>query len=657
MKNKLRLILQLLFLGAIGYVALRPAFDGRYLSDFEKYCPFGGIASLGSKLNQGTMACTMGEVQVALGVGLLFGALLIGKLFCSYLCPIGSIGEWLGKLGAKLKVRLRMPGFLDRPMRSLKYVLLFLTLYYTMTSSELFCKKFDPYFATANLFGNRDSVLYFAIPALAIAVLGSVFFRLFWCRYLCPLGAVSNIFLNVIGAGAVILAFVIARMAGATLSYVWLIGGLALAGLILELGFMRSFLMPLPRITRNKETCTECGVCDKHCPQGITVSKFEKITHLDCTLCADCVYSCPGQNTLSIQRKKNLLYLPPAAVVVLAALSLGASTKLDFTTLAKRWDNFNDLKKVEVYRRTGLKHVKCYGSSMALKAKLQTVEGIVGLDTYASSHTVRVYYDPSRISEKKVEASLFSPTKEQVRAITPPPPKAFSIYEVGVYKLFDAYDFLYLFHSLKKDEGIYGFETRYGEPVRVNVFFDPDKTGPSQIAQRIEAKEVQLPVNQGKGVETVKIDFKTADKGKVAGQVTLPEFRKRMFKAYDREFNDYSTHKSAQLSAFVFPMPEAAVARFRRAFGFLTSHLSADDGVVRFSTRYLDVPSGIVFFDTSMTDIEKVKKALAQPKLTVFTGNNQTKELENPFHIKTEGKVVPASELNLDDAAADDESA
>ena len=656
MKNKLRLALQLLFLGAIGYVAVRPMFDGRFLRDFEKYCPFGGIASLVSKLSQGTMACTMGEVQVALGVGLLFGALVVGKLFCSYVCPIGSIGEWLGKLGAKFKVRMEMPGLLDRPLRALKYVLFFLTVYFTMTSSELFCKKFDPYFATANLFGNRDSVLYFALPALAIVVLGSIFFRLFWCRYLCPLGAVSNIFLNVIGAGTVIIAFVIAKMAGATLGYVWLVGGLTVSGLVMELGFMRSFFTPIPRITRNTTTCTDCGSCDRHCPQGIAVSKFVKVTHIDCTLCADCVYSCPGGTTLTIQKRKSLVYLPPLAVLALVALSLGASTMLDFTTLSKRWDNFSELKKVEVYKRTGLKQVKCYGSSMALKAKLQTVEGIVGLDTYASSHSVRIYYDPERISEKKVAASLFSPTREQVRDIPSPPPKTFSICDVGVYKLFDAYDFLYLLHSFKKDEGIYGFETRHGEPVRVSVFFDPEKTGASNIIQRIEAKEVQLPVNQGKGVNTVKINFKTEDNGKVSGQLTLAQFKQRMFKTYDCEFNRYSSHKQEKLSAFVFPMPEAAVLRFRRAFGLLSSHLSADNGVVRFSTRFLDVPSGIVLFDPSATDIEKVKKALGQPKLTVFLTSDKTKEFTNPFHIESEGKVVPAAELNLDGAASGDEN-
>ena len=59
----------------------------------------------------------------------------------------------------------------------------------------------------------------------------------------------------------------------------------------------------------------------------------------------------------------------------------------------------------------GLKNIKCYGSSMALKGTLENIDGIYGLDTYAKSHTVKVYYDPSDISEKKVKASLFTPLK------------------------------------------------------------------------------------------------------------------------------------------------------------------------------------------------------------------------------------------------------
>jgi hypothetical protein len=649
MKNKPRLALQLLCFGAVLYVGLRPVFDKRFAADFEKYCPFGGIGSLFSKLNLGTMSCTMGEVQVALGVGLLLGALFVGKLFCSHVCPVGTVGEWFGRLGAKFHVRLEMPKRADRLLRALKYVLLFVTLYVTATTSELFCKKFDPYFASANLFGNRDSVLYYAIPAVALVVLGSVFLRLSWCRYLCPLGAVSNVFLNVAGAGAVVLAFVVAKLAGAHISYVWLIAGLALAGLITELGWMRSLLLPLPKITRNEDTCTGCGLCDKSCPQGIAVSKCRKVQHLDCTLCTDCVYACPGKHTLEIQGSRNLKYLAPASAVLLVLLSLGAATRFSFTTLSSRWDDFTSLKKVLMYERTGLKNVKCYGSSVALRGKLKSVPGVVGLDTYASSHTVKVYYDPARISEERVIASLFSPMREQVRLISTNAPKALSIYEVGVQGLFDSYDFIHLYYALKNNEGIYGVESRYGEPVMVTVLFDADKTKPQAIRQNIETNQIQMPVNAGKATETIKINFKTVDSGKVAGELAVADFKKRMFKTYDSEFNDYAKYKKEQLSALIFPMPEAASPRYRRAMGLLVSHISGDDAVVRFSTRHLEVPSAIIFFDASKTDVEKLKKSLVQPKLTVYLSSDKTREMENPFHLKPEGKVMPAAEVKLDD--------
>ena len=174
MKNKIRIYIQFIFLGLIGYVIIRPIFDKAYLADFEKYCPFGGIASSFSKLNQDTMSCNMSETQLLLGLGLLLGAVFVGKLFCSYVCPIGTFTEWIGRLGDKLKIRREMPVKLDRYMRVLKYLLLFVTVYLTMTTSELFCKEFDPYFASVNLFKNSDITLYFAITAFVITIAGAI---------------------------------------------------------------------------------------------------------------------------------------------------------------------------------------------------------------------------------------------------------------------------------------------------------------------------------------------------------------------------------------------------------------------------------------------------------------------------------------------------
>jgi ferredoxin len=647
MKNIIRLFFQFLFLGLIGYVAVRPLFDPSYVADFESYCPFGGISSLGSKLNQGTMSCNMSEVQVILGVGLLIGAVIFGKLFCSYVCPIGTFTEWIGKLGDKLKVRINIRGFIDRPLRLLKYGLLFVTLYFTMTTSELFCKEFDPYYASVNLFDNTDIVLYFAIPAFIITVLGSLFFRLFWCRYLCPLGAITNIFANVVISGGIILLYIVANLLGAELSLVWLLAAIVTAGALNELVFKRNFLTPLPKITRNLENCSDCGLCDQKCPQGIQISKFEKVTSVDCTLCTDCVYTCPLKNTLSISKKKNLRYLSPIAVVVLIVVSLGFASGFEFTTISERWGNFASTGNLQVYEQTGLKNIKCYGSSMSLKSTLENVDGIVGLDTYAKSHSVAVYYDPSLISEKKVKASLFTPTKMEVRKMKEPVLDSLAVWDAEIYGLFDVYDYNNLFYTLRIDEGVYGFETHFGEPVLATIYYDPSKTDPVMIKQQIEKEEIE--VKKPQVTETVELNFNVVEDGAVREFIGFEDYRRTIFRPYDRMFNKYKSYNPDSLKMFIFPMTEAGIASLRRYFGSLSSHLSADDGIVRLSTRFIDEPTGIIFFDPSQTNVEKIKAALVKPVLTVFTSETETRDMENPFHIKPEGKIAGINEVIIDD--------
>lgn len=646
MKNKIRLIFQFIILGLIGYVAVRPLFDSAYIADFEAYCPFGGLASLGSKLNQGTMSCQMSEVQLMMGIGLIVGVIIIGKLFCSYICPIGTITEWIGKLGAKLKIRFEMPNLLDKPMRILKYALLFITLYLTMTTSELFCKEFDPYFASANLFSNADITIWFAISAFAITILGSIFFRLFWCKYLCPLSAISNIFLNIVPAAIIILAFVTVNLLGAELSYIWLIGALVLLGLVTEVGFKRSFLMPYPKITRDEIKCTDCGFCDDECPQGIKISEFKVVTHIDCNLCTDCVYACPHKNILTVGKKKNLQYLAPVAVTLLVLLSLGASTQVEFKTISERWNNFDSDYNYAVYEQTGLKNVKCYGSAMSLKNTLDKVEGVYGLDAYASSHTVVIYYDPKVINQKKVKESLFTPTKMQVHIAKPSEIDSLAEWKVGIYGLFDLYDFNNLFYALKDNESIYGFETHYGEPVITSIFYDASKTNIDKMIAQIE-REVAI-AKKPTGSEEIEIDFKVEGKGEKKGYLQLAEYRHRIFRTYDRMFNNYLQYNAEELAVLSFPMPEAGAPALRRYFSSLTSHLSADSGVVRMSTRWTDKPTAYIFFVKEKTNVEKIKAALVKPMLTIFVSDTETRDIKNPFNIKPDGEVTNVTDLKID---------
>lgn len=647
MKNKVRVFLQALIIGLLGYVATRPLYDGAYLADFEAYCPFGGISSLMSKFHQGTMSCQMGSVQLMLGIGLIIGVILVGKLFCSHLCPIGSVSEWLGKIGDKLKMRFDLPEWLDRPMRSLKYVLLFITIYFTMTSSELFCKEYDPYFAFVYLFGNTDSVLMYAVPAFIITILGAIFLRLFWCKYLCPLSAASNIFLNIVPVAGVILLYVVLVSAGMEISLVWLVAAVVAIGFITEIFFKRSFLSPLPKITRNDDACTHCGLCDKKCPQGIEISKYEKVTHIDCNLCTDCVYHCGGRNALSVGNKKGFKYLAPIMTVVLIALSLGAATQFEFTTIAERWNNFEQLEQMQAYEHSGLKNVKCYGSAMSLKNKIEPVKGIYGMDAWASSNSIKIYYNPAEITEQGVKKAIFSPTKQKVRLVKNKDIDSLAIYAVGVDELFDSYDNLYLTYAFRDIPGVYGFETEFGEPVLVTVFYNPDSVSTSQINDRIN--EPTISVKKRDGYEDIDVEFQTADTGEDLGYLTVLEYKKRIFKPYDRMFNKYNSYVEDSLSVLTFDMPDAESGMLRRYFGYLTSHLSNQDAIVRFSTRYYEAPTGMVFFDAKNVDVETIKTLLTADSLTVHYSDGSIKKPENPYNIDpSEGVVKAFSEVDLD---------
>ncbi|MBI5727195.1 MAG: 4Fe-4S binding protein [Ignavibacteriales bacterium] len=639
MKNKIRLSFQFFFLSLILYVAIRPVFDKAYAADFEKYCPFGGLASLFSKLNQDTMACNMSETQVMLGIGLLLGAGIVGKLFCSFVCPIGTVSEWLGRLGSKLKIRREITGYWDRGLRGLKYILLFVTVYFTMTSSELFCKKFDPYFATVNLFNNSDVVLYFAIPAVLITIAGAMFSRLFWCKYLCPLGAFINIFLNVVSAGFVILLYLTINYFGAGLNYVWLLAGLVLSGWINETGFMKSFLLPFPKITRTKTACSSCGICDAKCPQGINISATETVRHIDCNLCSDCVHSCPLKQVITIKRKKSLKHLAPVAVVVLIAVSLAMASFFEFTTVSLRWGK--QPAQVQVYSRTGIKTIKCYGSSMSLAGSLEGIPGVYGVDTYAKSHSVKIYYDSKIISEQEVQSALFTPAKTELYKLSVGSSEQIGVLEIGINGFFDAVDFNNLSSLLNKTGCIPGFETRFGEPVKAAIYFEKGKITQEKIVELIKQKI--MIVETLRGNEEVELDFSPEGSGIIKEYISSTEYKRRIFKGFEDFFSSYQEYKPEEIAVYVFDI--TAALNDADKLELFAAHLSIEAGILGVSSRFEGVPQCCIHFDPSQTNAVKIQAAIGKPQLTYYITDTKTESIKNPFQNTPAGKVLKLSEI------------
>jgi polyferredoxin len=187
----------------------------------------------------------------------LLMSLLLKKAFCSWLCPIGTLSENLHKLGREIFGRnLRLPRWADVALRGLKYLLLgfFLFVIGAMSTQRLLGFMSSPYGLIAdvkmmNFFRNMG--LTAAIVLLALVLL-SMLVENFWCRFLCPYGALL---------------------------------GLA------------SLLSPV-KIRRDAEACIDCAKCARACPAHLPVDTLVQIRSAECSACMVCVAACPAENAL-----------------------------------------------------------------------------------------------------------------------------------------------------------------------------------------------------------------------------------------------------------------------------------------------------------------------------------------------------------------------
>lgn len=636
--NKTKLAIQAALLILIIAPLLVGAFNKSYTADFEAYCPFGGILSLGSKLWMGTMSCAMSENQLFMGIMLIVGVILVGKLFCGYLCPIGTVTEWLNKLFARFRISIVLKGKPDRFLRLGKYVLLFFTAYFTVTSSELWCKKFDPYYASVTGF-DVDVVVWAGILAILVVVIGSVFIRFFWCKYVCPLSALSNIFTNILISAPIIGIYLIIRLIGWDLHILWLILALCISGAVTEVFRYKFYSIPLLRVKVNKDQCTACGLCDKACPQGINVHEYEKVTHPDCTLCMDCVKECKIDDAIGLNNSRKT-WLPPVILGGLVLIGVLLASQFSFKTLSERWGDYERLSNVKILEMDDLRSVKCYGSAKSLYLKMKRVPGIVGLDAWATNHRVDILYNADAVTEMDVKKAIFTPSKYILQTFHENPPERLDIYQIPVNGLWDVYDNYDLVRMLMKNDNIVGLETNFGEPVLAKIYVVAGTVTAPELIDIIEQKTYTRIV---KGEEvTVKVDFDCEGKGQLVGATDYRGFRKSFFPVYDQTFNDYKNYSTSALMIYEIDFPAAENSTVRRELRYLASHVSEYDGIVRIQTEYINRPVLKLYFDPEEVSIDQITAKLTAPKLKVFQSDGAVVERDNIFIFSGEGRIYAA---------------
>jgi ferredoxin len=223
-------------------------------------------------------------------------SIALKKSFCSWLCPIGTLSESLWLLGQRIFGRnISLPRWLDYPLRTLKYLLLvfFLWSIWNMDASALRQFIYSPYNKVADIkmYLFFAQITTFALATIIALMVLSVFIRNFWCRFLCPYGA--------------------------------LLGAL-------------SWLSPL-KITRNKERCTDCELCTRACPSSIRVHTSNRVWSDECMSCMLCVEACPVSETLDIRATPKGRPVPRWVYGVLVAGVFVAITGL--AMLSGNWQN------------------------------------------------------------------------------------------------------------------------------------------------------------------------------------------------------------------------------------------------------------------------------------------------------------------------------
>jgi polyferredoxin len=280
----LRRAVQVGVAAVVAAVAIERATAVRGVATPEALCPFGGFETAIRLLTGSGYVPHVHASNVVLAVGVLLLAILARSAFCGWLCPLGFLQDLVSgmsrliqrhvrpvRTGVRwLEASARPLAVLDRPLRLLKYVVLVWAVGGAAVWGVMVFRDVDPWFAILELF--RFAIVPgFAI--LAFVLVASLFVDRPWCRYACPLGAVSGL----VGAFSPV------------------------------------------RIERVADACISCGICTRTCPMGLPVGTADRIVSPDCNACLECVGACPQAGALELRVGLPVLPFRPAPVATMDA--------------------------------------------------------------------------------------------------------------------------------------------------------------------------------------------------------------------------------------------------------------------------------------------------------------------------------------------------
>lgn len=197
--------------------------------------------------------------QTVEAIAIIPVTLLLGRFFCGWMCAFGAMGDFISMLSKRIfKRRFKIDEKTDKALKSVKYIwLVFLIVVVWSLGSKAFGTS-NPWDAFGMLltpgslpdFSYVAAHLALALVFLLLIIVGSFFVERFFCRYLCPLGAVFSVISK----------------------------------------------LRVTSIRKPREKCGKCRICTNSCPMGVALYQKDSVRSGDCIDCFECTAACPRKN-------------------------------------------------------------------------------------------------------------------------------------------------------------------------------------------------------------------------------------------------------------------------------------------------------------------------------------------------------------------------
>ena len=342
-------------------------------ADCEHWCPFGGVEALYTYATEGNMLCSLGTSNFFILGGVLLMTVLLRRAFCGYVCPLGTIFEWLHGLGRRLGIpTVRVPYKLDRVLALLKYAVLAVILWFTWQAGELVFRGFDPCYALIGRHG--PDITFWAYVVSGVFVAASLPIVLPFCRWFCPLAAVLNPFSR----------------------------------------------FGLARIKRHPDLCRDCGICSRSCPVAIPVDRLDQVTAARCTSCMNCIDGCPhaGSGAISWGPPRWLgQRWPQAALIAILLACVGGAAAASYVFPLPSFVKSHGTPPSRVVKaKLKIDEVRCRGRANLLfyfleRDDMYQLAGYFKLEAWPGlgPADVHVTYDPALTDADAIRRAITEP--------------------------------------------------------------------------------------------------------------------------------------------------------------------------------------------------------------------------------------------------------